>query len=536
MSSSSKWTTCTGHFLYLCAFLTVTGGFLVHLVAGSVNHTFGNIAPYVISYIQKESHPSGLKQETVTWVLACMYTGQGIAGFLGGWMADIIGPRRTIFIGGIIVISSVSMSYFAIKVSFWLLLVTYGIVQGVGVGVILVAPITAAMKWMPNWKGLASSAVLTGYGLSTFIFSAVQTIYINPNNKQTILDENGQKTFNDPDLLSRVPSSFILLAFLYGALIFTGCLLITDPPEGYSNDQQTDEMGSKVTQYLEVDDNGELQKANNILSLTSTIRSIIECITTGYSSKTKDDSDDESESVSSIDDKSELLSSDAQASGLKDYKMEESLVTAEPWNSDDVISLTPQQVLRRPYFYVLTLIYLFGCTITIIVYTNYKLFGETFINDDHFLTTVGVTASLFSIFGRILWGLIFDYFLPYKLAMVLIFSIQTVFMLTLYACILGGKIMFLIWMCVIYSCIGGKATVIPVAVGHAYGLQYASTIYGIIVLSDVLAGPLSALLPTVLSMHYTALFFGTSFLSGLAFNLSIIYKPKLYIALHSGDI
>ena len=514
----------TSFFLYLRGFLVIIGCFLVELVVGSANYTFGNIAPYVISYIQKESHPAGLKQEAVTWILASMYIGEGIAGFLGGWMADIIGPRRTIFIGGIVVTSSVGMSYFAIKASFWLLLVTYGLMNGLGIGTLMVVPITASMKWMPNWKGLASGVVLTGCGLSNFIFSAVQTIYINPNNKQTILDENGQNTFNDPDLLSRVPSSFVILASLYGALIFTGCLLITDPPEGYSNDQQTDKMDSKVTEYLEVDDNGELLKANYTwMSLTSIIRYIIERI-----SQNKDT--DKIETASS-DDTSEFISSDAHASELKDDKlMKSSLVTAVSWNSDDVISLTPQQVLRKPYFYVLSFIYLFSFTSNIIVSTNYKFFGEIFINDDHFLTTVGVISSLFSILGRIIWGLIIDY-IPYKLAMVLILSSLTVFMLTLYACILGGKIMFLIWMCVIYSCIGGKAPVIPAAVGHAYGLQYASTIYGIIVLSDVFAGPLSALLPTVLSMHYTALFFGTSFICGLAFILSIIYKSKLYIAL-----
>ena len=526
-SLSLQW---PSHLLYLRGFLVIAGGFFVELAVGSSYYTFGNMAPYIVSYIQEYSHPTDLKQETIAWILASTFIGEGLAGFLGGWMSDIIGPRWTTLIGGIVITSSVGVSYFSIKISFWLLLVTYGFVYGVGVGIIYVAPLTAAMKWMPNHKGLASGVIMTGYGLSVFVFGVVQTIYINPNNVQTVSDGRENK-FSDPDLLGRVPFSFVVLAIIYGTVIFTGSLLITDPPVGYNGDQEMESMMAfEVTEYYEVDDNSEVIRTNSLwMSINSKVKAMLKYITMKFSSH-NEGSDEESESSSSLsssdDDETGLSNSDACANN---HSMKP---TASSWNSDDVISLTPKEMLHRPYFYVLSGIFLLSLTVIISVSSNYKFFGERFINDDHFLTSVASIACIFNISGRIFWGMIADQ-LSYKLSLVLIFSILTVFLLTMYACTLGGKIMFLIWVCVIFFCIGGRSSVFPVAIGQAYGLQHVSTNYGILTLFRILAGPLSALLSTVLSMQYTLIFLGTSILSGSAFVLSMFYKPKLYVAFQS---
>ena len=38
------------------------------------------------------------------------------------------------------------------------------------------------IKWFPNSKGTANSAILFGYGAGGIIFNQVQTNFINPNN------------------------------------------------------------------------------------------------------------------------------------------------------------------------------------------------------------------------------------------------------------------------------------------------------------------------------------------------------------------
>ena len=47
----------------------------------------------------------------------------------------------------------------------------------------------------------------------------------------------------------------------------------------------------------------------------------------------------------------------------------------------------------------------------------YKAFGQTFIQDDHFLAMVGTVAAIFNAGGRVVWGQLCDS-LGYKVCMV----------------------------------------------------------------------------------------------------------------------
>jgi MFS transporter, OFA family, oxalate/formate antiporter len=63
-----------------------------------------------------------------------------------------------------------------------MILVTYGIQVGIGVGIAYLLPMEIVMKWFPNNRGLATSIIMLGSGASGIIFNQVQTQYINPNN------------------------------------------------------------------------------------------------------------------------------------------------------------------------------------------------------------------------------------------------------------------------------------------------------------------------------------------------------------------
>jgi hypothetical protein len=43
-----------------------------------------------------------------------------------------------------------------------------------------------------------------------------------------------------------------------------------------------------------------------------------------------------------------------------------------------------------------------------LITTFYKTFGQTFINNDKFLSIVGSTASFFNALGRLFWGFLID--------------------------------------------------------------------------------------------------------------------------------
>lgn len=528
----------------------IVGGFLVHLSLGTL-YTFGNIAPYVVSYIRNESHPADLRQGTTTWIFAFALMGQGGSMFLGGWMVRKIGPRWTTLIGGWIMSLGVGLTYFTIKVSFWLVLLTYGLLFGVGVGIAYIGPLSSAMKWLPKWKGLANGIVVAGFGLGALIYNIVQTIYVNPDNKTAQPDENGEEYFTDPDLIHRVPYLFLILGGSYAVMQLIGSLLLVNPPEGYG-EQDTDKSPELYQSgpYREVDDNTFKDRRSSGTSslINARKKPVLLRPSNGSISSKKSAAGPELNGFSGDELETEKTGSDEQVELLKgnispaysrettpdrSSNLESSVSSAVSWSRNVVTSLKPFQMLKKPSFYMLWFAFMFNGMTVLFTATLYKFFGlKAVTEDDHFLAVVGSVSAIFNCVGRIFWGFVADR-VSYKFALVLISAIMTIFLLTMYACTVGGKWLFFLWVCVIFFCIGGNFSVFPTAIARAYGIQYVSVNYGLLFTSQIVAGCVGALLSTVLKTHvgYAGLFFVVSGFSGAGLLLALLYRPKRYISL-----
>jgi OFA family oxalate/formate antiporter-like MFS transporter len=95
---------------------------------------------------------------------------------IGGMLIPRIGSRPTLLLGGILVgagwIAAGTVSSFA-----WLV-VTYGIVGGVGVGLAYGVPLAVAASWFPDKRGLAMGLTLAGFGVSPFVTAPVAELLI----------------------------------------------------------------------------------------------------------------------------------------------------------------------------------------------------------------------------------------------------------------------------------------------------------------------------------------------------------------------
>ena len=511
---------------------------MVHFTLGTI-YTFGNMAPYIVSYIRNQSQPEDLTNPTSSWIFACALMGQGGAMFSGGWLVKKIGPRFTTLLGGWIMSTGVALSYFAIKVSFWLLLFTYGILFGIGVGVAYIGPLTAAMKWMPKWKGLANGVVVAGFGLGALGFNALQTFYINPENERTDKDSG---IFTDPELINRVPWVFVIMGGTYAVIQLIGSLLITNPPPDYGMadepspqvdgasergeaDKRSEEESKKEEEFQSELPSEEKENA----SPNSVSSSILQG---GVALNGEEDSDEEplehEENLKLLKDNSEpAVKFDDRKSDL-----ETSVVSSLFQTTNVVSSLSPRQVLTKPGFYILWFMFLSNGMAVMFTATLYKIFALEFIHDDHFLAIVGSVSAIFNCSGRIVWGLIAD-LISYKFCLVVMAAVMTMFMLTFYSTMLGGKVMYFIWVCVIFFCVGGNFSLFPTAVGRAFGIKYAPVNYGMLFTSQVIAGALGALLSTLLKnlIGFYGLMFLVSGFSGLGMLLALVYRPKRYVTL-----
>jgi len=94
-----------------------------------------------------------------------------------GSLIEKSGPRRTTMLGGLILATGWFASGSATTIT--TLSITYGVLGGIGVGLIYGVPLAVAARWFPQKKGLAVGVTLAGFGVSPFITAPVALYLID---------------------------------------------------------------------------------------------------------------------------------------------------------------------------------------------------------------------------------------------------------------------------------------------------------------------------------------------------------------------
>lgn len=97
----------------------------------------------------------------------------GLTTFPAGRWADKIGPRKIVMLGGLILGIGFTLSGFI--QSKYQLYLTYGIIAGLGGGMVYLPPIVMAPKWWPDRRALATGFVVVGLGLGSFTMGPLAT-------------------------------------------------------------------------------------------------------------------------------------------------------------------------------------------------------------------------------------------------------------------------------------------------------------------------------------------------------------------------
>lgn len=103
-----------------------------------------------------------------------------------GPKVDQMGPKKFVFLGGLLFGSGMFLTGFATTIP--VLYLTYGVLLGPGIGSAYGAATSVAVKWFPDKKGLAGGLTAAGFGLGPLI--------ISPLAKQLIASVGVYKTFN----------------------------------------------------------------------------------------------------------------------------------------------------------------------------------------------------------------------------------------------------------------------------------------------------------------------------------------------------
>ena len=89
----------------------------------------------------------------------------------GGYITDKMGPKLVIFTGGIMF--AVGMIFTGLATSLTMLIVTYGLILGLGLGMAYGCTINNTVKFFPDKKGLVGGVATASYGLSSVLIPPI---------------------------------------------------------------------------------------------------------------------------------------------------------------------------------------------------------------------------------------------------------------------------------------------------------------------------------------------------------------------------
>ena len=129
----------------------------------------------------------------------------------GGFINDRLGPRGVLLVGGSMFGAGMMLTGLATSVGG--LIVTYGLVLGLGLGMAYGATISNSVKFFPDKKGLVGGIATATYGLSSVIIPPIAN---------AIIQKAG------------VSNAFLILGGVFLAVILVCSFLVVKCPAGYA--------------------------------------------------------------------------------------------------------------------------------------------------------------------------------------------------------------------------------------------------------------------------------------------------------------
>lgn len=147
----------------------VIASFFVHLIADGVTMSFGVLFVEFLVYFKESKAMTSLVGSVFMSIPL-------LAGPLASWLTDQYGCRKVTIIGA--VIASVGFLLSALTNSILWLLLTLGLITGLGLSVCYVAAIVIVAFYFDKKRSLATGIAVAGSGIGTFLFAPLCQYFI----------------------------------------------------------------------------------------------------------------------------------------------------------------------------------------------------------------------------------------------------------------------------------------------------------------------------------------------------------------------
>ncbi|MFD4667174.1 L-lactate MFS transporter [Streptomyces halstedii] len=142
----------------------------------------------------------------------------GLSAAFGGTLVERNGPRWAMFVSLVCFSSGFLVAALgAATGQFWLVVLGYGFIGGIGLGIGYISPVSTLIKWFPDRPGMATGIAIMGFGGGALIASPWST---------GMLDSFGTDR-------SGIATAFLVHGVVYAAFMALGVLLVRIPPDGW---------------------------------------------------------------------------------------------------------------------------------------------------------------------------------------------------------------------------------------------------------------------------------------------------------------
>jgi MFS family permease len=166
-----------------------------------------------------DSAPEDWKLSTIGWVFSLAIVCLGLSAALFGAWLERAGPRKAMFASAVCFAGGFQVAAVGIAThQFWLLLLGYGVLGGVGLGLGYISPVSTLIKWFPDRPGMATGLAIMGFGGGAMIASPLSTIFM--------------AHFRTPTSLGVAPT-FVALGVMYFVFMMFGVFTVRVPRDGW---------------------------------------------------------------------------------------------------------------------------------------------------------------------------------------------------------------------------------------------------------------------------------------------------------------
>ncbi|MEP7002800.1 MAG: OFA family MFS transporter [bacterium] len=166
------------------------------------------------------SAPDDWSLSTIGWVFSLAIVFLGVSAALFGSWLERVGPRKAMFTSALCFSGGFLVGAAGIALhQFWLLLLGYGVLGGIGLGIGYISPVSTLIKWFPDRPGMATGLAIMGFGGGAMIASPLSV---------KLMDH-----FKTP-ASTGVTETFITLGAIYLAFMMFGVFTVRLPAPGWA--------------------------------------------------------------------------------------------------------------------------------------------------------------------------------------------------------------------------------------------------------------------------------------------------------------